>query len=249
MRKQRLGLRPVAVHEWLQLDEALLEHKRSVLRRAYAQAVAEVPEFKPPDVSALSLTMADSYPHWIANLASQIAEDVCVLDVRDRQRLVAGCVTAPSYWSLLDKMGQPLREVHQPVQGLNRKLGASIERFIARMPEGQPFRRDNWFVHGGQALMRTRGETAAELGENPARWFVRSEQQGLYKPDGRHLLFTIRVVQVPLQDIFSYSEARNDLLQTLAAMDADEVEHFGGVAKHALLTDYVARGMQAREEA
>ena len=37
------------------------------------------------------------YPHTIANVASQMVEDLCLLDIEDQHRLVAACVCSPSY--------------------------------------------------------------------------------------------------------------------------------------------------------
>ena len=89
-----------------------------------------------------------TYPDSIANVASQIAEDVCIIDTSDSNRFVAGCVCSPSYWDLNKKIGQPLWNVHEAVDGLNSFLGENIDRFITGLTYARPFQRENWFIHG-----------------------------------------------------------------------------------------------------
>ena len=179
-----------------------------------------------------------AYPDLIANVAITVSDDLCVLDVSDQQRLVAGCVCAPSYWRLRDKLAKPLHEVHAPVDGMNAKIGDNIERFISRAQVGQPFARANWFMHGDADLYHATSEGV--LDPTVESWVVRVERQSLCKLSARYLLFTIDVVCEPLADLKGFALARADLDTSLARMDPDEVSHFGGVEKHRQLTEYVS---------
>ena len=62
----------------------------------------------------------------------------------------------------------------------------------------------------------------------------------LLRLDERFVLFVIGVVFAPVRGLREYPEAAAQLSDALSAMDGDEISHFGGVAKHALLSDYVA---------
>src|SRR5205807_1598666 len=45
-------------------------------------------------------------------------------------RLAAGSVCFPSSWSLVEKMGRPLEEIHDVVPGLNDQLGKAIQSYL-----------------------------------------------------------------------------------------------------------------------
>src|SRR4030095_8360963 len=51
-------------------------------------------------------------------------------------RLVAGCVCFPSSWSLEEKMGRPLEEIHGVVPGLNAQVGKPAAGVLSRMAPG-----------------------------------------------------------------------------------------------------------------
>ena len=180
-----------------------------------------------------------TFEHAIANMALTVTSDLCVLDVVDEQRLVAGCVCAPSYWRLSEKLGQPLARVHEPVDGLNAKIGENIRRFVENAPMGKAFGRSNWFLHGDADLFHDVAEGLLSLPVE--QWVVRCERQSLCRISARYVLFTIDVICEPLADIEGFADAQADLAGALAVMDADEINHFGGLEKHRLLADYVAR--------
>lgn len=242
--KHRLGLRPVDASLWLNRPATgeVYDNKIMQLQHRYQDVVAVR-----PSVVALEPLLRDlplpsrlhsAYPDLIANVAITVSDDLCVLDVDDQQRLVAGCVCAPSYWRLRDKLGKPLHEVHAQVDGMNAKIGDNIERFINRAQIGQPFVRANWFLHGDADLYHADSEGV--LDPTVENWVVRVERQSLCKLSARYLLFTIDIACEPLADLQGFAAARTDLETSLARMDADEVSHFGGVEKHRHLTEYVA---------
>jgi hypothetical protein len=175
------------------------------------------------------------YPDAIANFAINVPDDVCLVDVGDAQRLVAGCVCSPSYWRLIDKIGLPLSDVHAPVPGMNAKIGDAITRFVERAPLLQPFERRNWFLHADGAPFHLEPESV--ISSPVAEWYVRSERQTLCRIAERYTLFTIFVTCHPLSQIRSHPLALEDLLKALRAMDVDEVEHFGGRTKQRRLIE------------
>jgi len=56
----------------------------------------------------------------------------------------------------------------------------------------------------------------------------------------RYTLFTIDVDLEPLAHIADFPGAVNDLMASLERMDADEIEHFGGMEMHERVLEYVA---------
>ncbi len=238
--KYRLGLRPIPTSAWIKSDRPLLENKKHQLHIRYDKIVGEAAGFSAPDTSAWGLPWQamDGYPHWIARLGAGIAEDVCLLDLAANHRLVAGCLAAPSYWSLKDKLGHPMHEVHEPVEGMNELIGDNIARFMSNIPIQEPFYRSNWFTHDNCDYFP---EQSSHPQRPVAEWFIRSEQQVLFRPEPRYLLFTIRVVFAPLVEIVEHRSTIPGLIRALARMSEDEVAHFGGVEKHRHLSDYVNR--------
>jgi hypothetical protein len=212
------------------------------LRDRYDEVVVVAPALDALESLLLALPLpsspASDYPDLLANVAVTVADDLCVVDVEDQQRFVAGCVCAPSYWRLRDKLGKPLHQVHAPVDGMNAKIGENIQRFINQAPVGQPFARANWFLHDDANLYHA---TSEGVTDQPVEdWVVRVERQSLCKLSTRYLLFTIDVACEPLMDLVGFATARADLATSLARLDADEINHFGGVEKHRQLQEYVA---------
>jgi Haem-dependent oxidative N-demethylase, alpha subunit-like len=69
-------------------------------------------------------------------------------DAEGAFRLVAGVVCFPSMWSLREKLGRTIAEIHEPVAGLNASLGAKIDTFLARVRPEQDWERENWGLNG-----------------------------------------------------------------------------------------------------
>lgn len=241
--KHRLGLRPIAQGDWLRWppDADLLDHKRQILTHCYDDAVFAAAGTGDAGKLLLELPVdaefSSVYPHTIANVASQIVEDLCLLDIEDQHRLVAACVCSPSYWRLTEKAELSLRDVHGPVPGMEQKLGERIAGFIDRVPLSRPFERRNWFLHGDAHRFQLDHETG--LPEAVADWVVRVERQTLCKLSSKYLLFTIDVLCEPLMHITQFPQAREDLKNSLQGLDADEIEHFGGLDKFGRLLEYL----------
>ena len=240
--KHRLGLRPDPGSPLTQMEDVQLRlHKTQQLKENYAAVVACVADGEEAQQYLLDLEPLryppSSFPHTIANCALLVEEDLCLLDVRAENRLIAACVCAPSYWRLHEKIGLPLRQVHEPVDGLNAKVGPRVEHFFANLPVGRTFRRENWFVHSSPELYQVNEEHIFDV---PAQnWVMRCEYQSLYKLTPKYVLFGIRVVCEPLRHIAMYPSAGQDLLSALQRMDIDEVSHFGGQQKLTALVDVV----------
>ena len=238
IKKHRLGLRLIYVDDWLKSDVELLANKCHLLKTRYHDVVRQDPQLQSLDYSSWGLpwSIEGDHPDWIANLGAGIAEDICLLDLADQQRLIAGCVVAPSYWSLEAKLGLPMWQIHQPVEGMNAKIGDNVRKFLANIPLQSPFYRYNWFVHDEGSYFPKGPATFDVAASN---WVIRSEQQVLYRPSESHLLLTIRVLFAQLKDAGLHPHALPGLRASLELMDEDEINHFGGVAKHRRLVEYV----------
>ena len=138
-----------------------------------------------------------------------------------RHRVVGGVICFPSSWALQEKLGRPMREVHEPVPGLNEALDRQIETFLRKQVAGAAWTRDNW------SLSRD-----AELNHHPSRMFrllddtitadevwLRLEHQLLLKlPQSGSILFGIRMAVVPLSEMIADREAASRFARILSTL-------------------------------
>ncbi len=238
--KHRLALRPVGLEDLWQNDPRLLANKHRQLVRNYTRTVSTLADYQTVAPSVPGVTPLDVYPDWIANVGTAVAEDLCLIDTSRENRFVAGCLAAPSYWSLGEKLGKPLYAVHERVHGMNQQIGKRIDEFFYHLPLQRPFRRENWFVHPERIYFRPEPEVQHGVRSDLLQAYFRSEEQTILRLDERFVLFAIGVRFTLVSELQAYPEARRQLAMALRAMDGDEIAYFGGVAKHARLSDYVA---------
>jgi hypothetical protein len=125
-------------------------------------------------------------------------------------RLAAGSLCFPSSWSLTEKFGKVMQDIHQPVPGFGpgSRSADLINRMFDRLHH--PVQRFNWSIQAGDALYHPLS-TVARIDratnrpskfpdiESAARAFIRVERQTLRKlPISRDILFTIRIHLDPI---------------------------------------------------
>ncbi len=144
------------------------------------------------------------HPVVIASMLVQ--EDLCVLERDDETwRLTAACVCFPSRWSLAQKLGQTLGEIHGPVPGFQDALAGPAGTFFDRLTTDRPVWRANWTLldtdepHLPTASGRVARWTSGEVGSS--LWF-RVERQTLRRlPESGAIVFSIRTYVRPLADV------------------------------------------------
>lgn len=166
------------------------------------------------------ITAQDHHPLEAAGLV--VAEDLALMRPESaHHKLVAGSISFPSRWRLRDKIGRPMAEIHDPVPGLNAKMGAAIEAFFARLHPDRPVERFNWSLVDDDAWLQEPRRfydptiTATNAGQ---RMTLRIERQTLSRlPRTGDILFTIRIHQKPLGEIITPDRAMR-LRQSLETM-------------------------------
>lgn len=159
-----------------------------------------------------------------------IQEDLCILQpIGEAYVLTAASLCAPSYWRLLDKIGRPLDEVHNPVPGYEAGLSRKVNRFFERIRLERPVWRGNWSVVQGDRLYQP-GDTVPEPiidpAEIPKRCFIRTERQTLRRmPQTGAVLFTIRVVIESMQQYADRPRVLSDLLAALKELNDAERQY------------------------
>ncbi|MBI1348964.1 DUF3445 domain-containing protein [bacterium] len=190
-----------------------------------------VPE---PQLSATGdapLQLGQTYEPDAVWLAPDAAGDV---------RLVGGVVCFPSSWSLPDKLGQPLSQVHAVVPGLNATLGRPIDSFLRKLVPGDVWRRENWGLSGDDRRNHHPccPRTPLEICPRVDQVWIRIEHQLLLKlPQSGGILFGIRLEIMPLAAVVSHSLARRQLLHQLETMSPLIAEYKGLTAARSGLID------------
>ena len=99
-----------------------------------------------------------NYQDLVADISLSVPDDLCIIECKGDQRLLAASICSPSYWNIKSKIGKSLKAIHKPVNSLNEKIGNPIEKFINNAPIDTPFLRENWFVHGDDQRMHLKPE-------------------------------------------------------------------------------------------
>lgn len=159
-------------------------------------------------------------------------------------RLVAGSLAFPSSWTLTEKFGRPLHQIHEPVPGFGpgTRTAGLIDRIFDRLTPELPVERLNWSIQSGGALYHplsndgrtTRSAAAGSRfpgGDAAGHAFVRVERQTLRKlPASGDILFTIRIHLDPLVVLAGHPDRRRlaaSFAAQLSALDAGQLAYKG----------------------
>ncbi|KAA3452072.1 DUF3445 domain-containing protein [Mesorhizobium sp. SARCC-RB16n] len=257
-----IGLKPLDPANWIEVDSHLLsylaekrrlyaeipdkvfveedstrEAQREVLDLLEAHLPVAFPEAyrrTSNRVEVIGATSGGDFANVPLVRASLLVQEDLILMRRDEDgwRLAAGSLCFPSSWSLTEKFGKPLQQIHAPVPGFGP--GTRPADLINRMfdgLQGQAVERYNWSIQSGDALYHplsnveridraTSRPTRFPDGDVQAHAFIRVERQTLRKlPASRDILFTIRIHLDPLAVL-----ARHPDRATLAASFAAQLD-------------------------
>jgi len=177
--------------------------------------------------------------------ASLLVQEDLILMRRDDSgwRLAAGSLCFPSSWSLTEKFGKPLQQIHEPVPGFGpgTRPAALINRMFDGL-QGQAVERFNWSIQADNALYHplSNVERIDRATNRPSRFpdgdvrahaFIRVERQTLRKlPSSRDILFTIRIHLDPLAVLARHPDRATlatSFAAQLEALDLDQLDYKG----------------------
>jgi len=147
-------------------------------------------------------------------------------------RLLAGCVCFPSSWSLEEKIGRPIEEIHEPVPGLNVAIGPQIHRFLSKLRPNTAWLRSNWGLSRSPELnqhpWRRLPRLDATVGADEI--WLRVENQALVSlPGSGGILFGIRIANYPFTAMTSNPDLARRLSRALETMP-EAVARYKGIA-------------------
>lgn len=251
----RLGIAPLAVADWLQIDTdfaAFHAHKQNVLTEFTDRVYQSLPESQAAQEQFARFLLQILREHHAADYSMDnsilthrntglcwetgdqslsqcsrwIQEDICLLEPKGADYiLTAASVCSPSNWKLESKIGRTLDAIHAPVPGYEDILAARVNRLLAGIKPGKSLLRFNWSLQGGNELL-WRQDYAANQSSSELYWRV--ERQSLLRiPGSAIIVFSIRIYLHSVQQLLVYPEFRNKLRAILARLPADQMTYKG----------------------
>ena len=268
-----IGLKPLDPARWLEVDgyrEAYLAEKRRlyaempdkvfVAEEETQEAQREVLEMiighldkccpvlkveLPPELTVETRNDGDLAAHPLHAASLLVQEDLVLMRRNeDGWRLVAASLCFPSAWSLQEKFGRPLQDIHTPVPGFGRGTRSAelIERMFDKLQVPQPVERMNWSLQAGPALYMPLSNVGRQerAEQKPSRFpeadvaanaFIRVERQTLRKlPKSGDILFTIRIYLDPMKVLEAHPDRAAlaaSFAAQLAAMEDAQIDYKG----------------------
>lgn len=266
-----IGLKPLDPAKWLEVDDLyasyLAEKDRLIVERpgdvfaaepdtlnAQREVLARVRQCMGEAMKAApwgdlyrereSRIFEDADEPPLQAAARLVQEDLVIMRKgEDGWRLAAASLCFPSSWSLAEKFGRPLVDIHEPVPQFGRgtRFAELIERMFDRL-QGQMVERYNWSLQANPDLYhplsnvqrdgRSTARTFQFPGDDPAASaFIRVERQTLCKlPDSGDILFTIRIHLDPMRKLREHPDRARlaaSFATQLAALDASQLDYKG----------------------
>jgi hypothetical protein len=167
-----------------------------------------------------------SQPRLLQSAAMLVSDDLVIM--RKRQQgwtLAAASLCFPTFWSLAEKFGRPITQIHAPVPGFGpgSRNALLIERIFDNLKTDVPVARSNWSIHNDGELHH--GDPHGSLAYNAdpeklAGLFLRRESQTLSMlPQSGDILFTIRVHADPLGELKRFPETCSLLANRLMQLE------------------------------
>lgn len=226
----RLGARPLDLSQWFEMGSdgcAWVDEKPRIMDEHGDVAFAVL-----DGVDAECAEVADAVANHVGvpldsrlhplDAAARLVPDDLVVMVERSGRLVfgGGSVCFPNRWDLRSKLGLTMREVHEPVAGLNDQLGDAVDDFLARLSPERSFWRLGWgIIDSPSGYEPPVTDTRRVPSSDPANLWVRVERETLRRlPATQCVLFGIRTYVSPLVGITGDLDASDAIATIVAAM-------------------------------
>ncbi|WP_371398068.1 DUF3445 domain-containing protein [Fretibacter rubidus] len=147
------------------------------------------------------------HPLVIAGRLTQL--DLCVLaDIEGIYRVIGAVLCFPSSWTLSQKIGRSLGDIHSPVDEYNAAIDKSVNRMLRAVTVNRPLWRANNLIYTDPDLHQPRPEGVAKPIHPTAPRFVRVERQSFVRlPKTGAVIFGIHTSIVPAQTLTKESHS------------------------------------------
>ncbi len=224
-------------HDWLPTDEAFagqMAVREQLLAERRDEVIAQVPSCGPavdelyeevlyylgggrgyewdahgcirPDGVHVALDEGDK----LGTLARLVQQDLCVLekpDGADEHVLTAAILCFPASWTLAEKIGRPLSEIHGPVAEYDGAMARRVQRVFDHLRDDTPVWRQNALIYEDPALFQPRRMSAPRVARHGAG-YLRSERQVLLRLlETRAVVFSIHTYVVPMERLTTTQRA------------------------------------------
>jgi hypothetical protein len=184
----------------------------------------------------------------LVTAGSLVQDDLVIMRRRETGwHLVAGYVAFPSSWSLPEKFGRRMEDIHAPVPGFGdgSRNAALINRMFDNLKVEQPVFRFNWSINPDADLHYPVSKAHGALPDGHdlslERTFARVERQTLRKlPRSGDILFTIRIYTDPLSAVRCLPDAAKvatTFADQLEALSLPEAQYKGLVERKTRLVE------------
>ncbi|BAU15076.1 hypothetical protein LEP3755_56330 [Leptolyngbya sp. NIES-3755] len=140
-----------------------------------------------------------------------VQEDFCLMQPSDRGYILAAAsLCFPLRWRLLEKLGNPMIQIHQPVPDYPEQLGNPVDRLFDRLKVDRPVFRLNWSIVETPELYlgHLSHSNPAPIELTPENLWIRVERQTLRRLEqSGWVLFTIRTYRYPFMILQDYPES------------------------------------------
>lgn len=166
--------------------------------------------------------------HPLITAGRLVQEDLLILQRRgDAWVLTDGVLCFPSHWTLSEKLGRSLIDIHGPVPFYAGDLERRVQRLFDAIRVEQPLWRANWLIYPDATLHYPRREYEVKHVDWTGDLFVRVERQSLLRmPETGAVVFSIKADICPLLSLDT--QQRTGLLDAFDALPPVERDYKGG---------------------
>ena len=138
----------------------------------------------------------------LLTLGRLFQEDFCMLEQDGPEHILTAAILCfPASWTLAQKLGRPMIQIHRPVDSYTPDIARRVQRLFDAVRAGQPLWRANSLIYDDPTLHQPRLE--GERRPRPvAKTYARSERQCLIRlPQTQAVVFAIHTYIVRMTDL------------------------------------------------
>ena len=152
----------------------------------------------------------------LLTLGRLFQEDFCILEQTGPEHILTAAILCfPASWTLAQKLGRPMTEIHIPVDSYTPDIARRVQRLFDAIRPDQPLWRANSLIYDDPTLHQPRLE-GVRRPRPVLKTYARSERQCLIRlPQTRAVVFAIHTYVVRMTDL------ARDVAQGLRDLHAD----------------------------